>query len=159
MAQSTNRIEKQITINAPRSRVWRAVSDADEFGAWFGAKFAAPFEPGRQTEGKIVDPPGYEDAPWDMVIDRIEPEHYFSFRWHPYAIERGKDYSNEPRTLIEFTLEEVEGGTLLTIVESGFDEVPLERRATAFEMNAEGWTEQAQRVKRYVEGRLAASGE
>ena len=148
--QTPDRIEKQILIKAPRSRVWRAISDATEFGKWFGAAFEAPFEAGKPTNGRIVDPPGYEDAPWDMVIERIETERLFSFRWHPYAINPGQDYTDEPRTLIEFTLQEVDGGTLLTVVESGFDQVPLERRAEAFRMNEGGWAEQVVRVRDYV---------
>jgi uncharacterized protein YndB with AHSA1/START domain len=150
-ASSTDSIVKQVHINAPRSRVWRAVSDASEFGAWFGISFSAPFEAGKPAAGRIVDPPGYENAPFDMVVERIEPEHYFSLRWHPYAIDPATDYSQEPKTLIEFTLEEVGDGTLLTVVESGFDSVPLQRRAEAFEMNSGGWEIQVQRVRQYVE--------
>lgn len=159
MPESTDRIVKHVHIRAPRSRVWRAIADPEAFGAWFGARFDGPFEPGKRVDGRIVDPPGYEEAAWDIVIDRVEPEHYFSFRWHPYAIEPGIDYSGEPRTLIEFLLEEADGGTLLTVIESGFETIPLERRARAFEANEGGWAIQVERVREYVEaGRVAPIG-
>jgi len=148
--QTTDRIEKEIVLKAPRSRVWRAISDAREFGEWFkvdmsGVKFVA----GEPVQAKMTYP-GYEGMPFEMVIDRIEPERLFSFRWHPYGIDSKVDYSSEPMTLIEFTLEEVEGGTKLTITESGFDNIPLARRAEAFRMNSEGWGMQLQNIEEYV---------
>jgi uncharacterized protein YndB with AHSA1/START domain len=149
MPADTDRIEKTIVIRAPRSRVWQAVSDSAEFGTWFGARFNGPFTAGTTVGGKIVDQPGYEDLDWDLVVERVEPETLISFRWHPGAPE--DDVSAEPMTLIEFRLEDVPEGTRLTVTESGFDRIPLERRAKAFEQNAEGWEIQVGRVRDYVE--------
>jgi uncharacterized protein YndB with AHSA1/START domain len=147
---TTDRIEKQVTINAPRSRVWRAISDAQEFGAWFKVDLAGvTFRPGEQATGKMTYP-GYEGHPFEIFVERIEPERSFSFRWHPYGIDESVDYSGEPLTLIEFVLEDVEGGTRLTVTESGFDQIPLSRRAEAFRMDSEGWAIQVQNVADYV---------
>lgn len=146
---TTDRIEKKIVLRAPRARVWRAISNAQEFGEWFGVKFAGAFAPGARVAGKITHK-GYEKAPFEITVERMEPEQRFSFRWHPYAIEPDRDYSAEPTTLIEFTLEEVPGGTQLTVVETGFDRIPLERRAKAFEMNEKGWTGQMKAIEGYL---------
>jgi|SRR5579859_438391 len=155
-----DRIEKKILLRAPLKRVWRALSDSKEFGTWFGVKFAAPFMPGARITGKIVgttvDPEvakaqkQYEHVAFEITIDRIEPERLFSFRWHPNAVEPGVDYSNEPTTLIEFTLEEVPNGVMLTVTESGFDRIPLARRAKAFEGNEKGWGMVIQLVEKYL---------
>ena len=146
---TTDRIEKRIVLRAPRARVWRAISNAQEFGEWFGVKLAGAFAPGARVPGKITHK-GYEKAPFEITVERMEPERLFSFRWHPYAIEPDMDYSAEPTTLIEFTLEEVPGGTQLTVVESGFDRIPLERRAMAFEMNEKGWAGQMKAIEGYL---------
>jgi uncharacterized protein YndB with AHSA1/START domain len=146
---STDRIEKRITLRAPRARVWRALTSADEFGAWFRVKLEGAFSQGATVRGQILHP-GYEHMTLEMVIDRIEPERYFSYRWHPHAVDPKVDYSPEPMTLVEFTLEDTEGGTLLRIVESGFDRVPVARRAEAFRMNTGGWTEQLKNIERHV---------
>jgi uncharacterized protein YndB with AHSA1/START domain len=145
----TDRIEKKVLLKAPRARVWRALTTPAEFGAWFGAKLEGAFTEGKTVRGPITYP-GYEHLTLEIVIDRIQPERYFSFRWHPYAIDPAADYSSEPTTLVEFTLDEQDGGTLLTIVESGFDRIPAARRAEAFRMNEEGWTEQVTNVERHV---------
>ena len=146
---STDRIEKKILIKAPRSRVWRAISDSKEFGHWFGVRFNEPFKPNTSVKGTIVgtavDPDIYEaqqkhaGLAFEFLIDRIEPERLFSFRWHPHAVERGRDYSAEPMTLVEFTLESQANGTLLTVTESGFDQIPISRREQAFNANDGGW--------------------
>jgi uncharacterized protein YndB with AHSA1/START domain len=146
---STDRIEKTVKLLAPRSRVWRAITNADEFGAWFGVKLEGAFAEGGTVLGRITHP-GYEHVTMEVLVDRIEPERYFSYRWHPYAIQPGVDYSREPTTLVEFNLAEADGGTVLTIVESGFDRIPLARRAEAFRMNDGGWTEQVKNIERYV---------
>jgi uncharacterized protein YndB with AHSA1/START domain len=146
---STDRIEKQVFLKAPRSRVWRAVVDADEFGAWFGVRLQGAFAEGVTIRGQITYP-GYEHVTMEMRVERIEPERYFAYRWHPYAIDPAVDYSSEPTTLVEFTLEDAEGGTRLTILESGYDRVPLARRAEAFRMNEQGWTEQTRNIERHV---------
>jgi uncharacterized protein YndB with AHSA1/START domain len=146
---STDRIEKKIVLRAPRSRVWRAIADAEEFGAWFGVKLEGSFAPGARVRGRITTL-GYEHVIIDITVERIEPERVFSYRWHPYAIDPGVDYSGEPTTLVEFRLEEVAGGTELTVIESGFDRIPAARRAEAFRMNDQGWAEQLKRIERYV---------
>jgi uncharacterized protein YndB with AHSA1/START domain len=147
---STDVVRKEVTINAPRSRVWRAVSVPREFGAWFKVDMTGvTFEAGKPVHAKMTYP-GYEGQPFDMVVEHIEPERLFSFRWHPYAGEPDYDYSNEPMTLVEFVLEDVAGGTRLLVTESGFDDLPLGRRAESFRMNAEGWAIQVQNVADYV---------
>lgn len=160
MAASTDRIEKGVLLHAPLERVWRAVSDAEEFGRWFGVRFDGPFVAGARVTGRIVpttaDPEvaemqkPFEGTPFEMRVERIEPMRLFSFRWHPAAIEPGVDYSKEPTTLVTFELEEATGGTMLTLTESGFDSIPLERRATAFSGNDEGWTHQLRLIARYL---------
>ena len=149
MASQTDRIEKKIVLKAPRSRVWRALADSKEFGAWFGASFTQPFAPGETARGTITAK-GYEGFKFEIVIDRMEPERLLSFQWHPYAIDPKVDYSNETPTLVVFELEEVPGGTQLKVVESGFDRVPAARRAEAFRKNEEGWGIQMKNVERYV---------
>jgi len=145
----TDRIEKKVVLRAPRSRVWRAISDADQFGEWFRVKFDGTFAEGKSLRGKILHK-GYEDAQMEIEIERIQPEKYFAYRWHPYAIDPKADYSKEPTTLVEFKLEDAKEGTTLTIIESGFDKVPLARRAEAFRMNDNGWTSQIKNIERYV---------
>jgi uncharacterized protein YndB with AHSA1/START domain len=148
---STDRIEKEVTLRAPRSRVWRAVADADEFGRWFGVKLEGRFEAGATVRGRITHPK-YDHLTMEMVVDRVEPERLLSFRWHPYAIDPAVDYSPEPMTLVEFHLEDAGDGTRLRIVESGFDRIPAARRAEAFRMNDSGWAQQAVAIERHVAG-------
>lgn len=148
-SSTTDRIEKKFTVNAPRSRVWRAISDSREFGTWFRMRLDGPFVAGKAMTGNITHP-GYEHVKVDMRVERIQPESYFSYKWHPYAIDANSDYSKEPMTLVEFTLEDAGAHTRLTIVESGFDKIPLARRAEAFRMNEGGWTEQVEHIQRYV---------
>ncbi len=145
-----DRIEKQIELKAPRARVWRALTDYREFSAWFGVKLECPFVPGQTCRGQITIP-GYEHMRMEIVVQKMEPEQLFSYTWHPYAIEPGVDYSKEPPTLVEFRLEEKAGDTLLTVTESGFQQLPLARRAEAFRMNDSGWSEQLQNIERHVE--------
>ncbi len=152
-AKSPDRIEKQVVLRHPRGRVWRAIATADEFGRWFGVRLSGEFLPGATARGAI-DTPGYEHLTLELQVDRVEPERFFSFHWHPYAVDPAVDYAQEPRTLVSFTLEEVAEGTELTIVESGFEDVPAHRRAEAYRMNEQGWTEQAQRIGRYLDGTL-----
>jgi uncharacterized protein YndB with AHSA1/START domain len=146
---STDRIEKSIVLRAPRSRVWRAIATAEEFGAWFGVKLDGAFAPGARVSGRITTR-GYEGMPMEITIERVEPERLFSYRWHPYAIDPAVDYSGEPMTLVEFRLDEVPGGTKLTVVESGFDRVPAARRAEAFRMDDQGWASQMKNIERHV---------
>jgi len=157
---STDRIEKKILLRAPRKRVWRALSDSTEFGIWFGVKFDGPFTPGASMHGVIVttqvnaevasSQKPYEGLPFDITIEKMEPERLFSFRWHPFAIEPGVDYSAEPTTLVVFALEEVPGGVMLTVTESGFDQIPLARRAKAFTANEQGWGMVVKLVEEYL---------
>jgi uncharacterized protein YndB with AHSA1/START domain len=157
---TADRIEKKVFLKAPRSRVWRALTDAREFGSWFGVRFDTGFAPGTEVRGRIapttVDPEiakmqkPYEGRAFDFVIDRIEPEKLFSFRWHPFAVEPDFDYSKEPMTTVVFTLEEVPGGTQLTVTETGFDRIPIARRAKAFEANEGGWTAQMKLIEKYL---------
>ena len=145
----TDRIEKTVILRAPRSRVWRALARADEFGAWFGLALEGTFTPGARLTGRLTTP-GHEHLTLEITVERVEPEHLFSYRWHPYAFEPGVDYTGEPTTLVEFHLADVAEGTQLTVVESGFDRIPPERRATAFRMNEQGWDEQLTHIARYV---------
>lgn len=146
---NTDRIEKEITLRAARSRVWRAITDAQEFGAWFRMKLEGPFKEGATVRGRVLYP-GYEHLTLEMQVVRIEPERYFAYRWHPYAVDANADYSTEPTTLVEFRLEEQGESTQLTIVESGFDRIPLARRAEAFRKNDGGWTQQMANIERHV---------
>src|SRR6266699_3590828 len=130
---STDRIEKHMVLRAPRARVWRALTIAEQFGAWFRVKVEGEFAAGETIRGRLVIP-GYEHVTLEMLVERIEPEHYFSYRWHPYAVDPKADYSAEP-----------------TIIESGFDRIPLSRRAEAFRMNDQGWASQSEKLARYVE--------
>jgi uncharacterized protein YndB with AHSA1/START domain len=145
---STDRIEKKVVLRAPRTRVWRAIASAKEFGTWFGVKLEGEFAEGRPIHGMLTHA-GNEHR-LEFLIERIEPDRYFSYRWHPYAIDPATNYSNEPTTLVEFILEETEGGTTVTIVETGFDAIPLARRAEAFRMNDGGWTSQIKKLAGYV---------
>ena len=147
--QSTDRIEKQITLDAPRSRVWRALTDVQQFNAWFGVSLVAPFAAGAEVSGQI-NIPRYQHVTMTIWIETMEPDRFFSFRWHPYAVEPDVDYSAEPTTLVAFTLEDAGAGTRLTIVESGFDAIPESRRAKAFSMNSNGWNGQAENIRKFL---------
>ncbi|HEY2474404.1 MAG TPA: SRPBCC family protein [Candidatus Cybelea sp.] len=161
MISSTDRIEKRILLRAPQERVWRALSDATEFGNWFGVQLEGSFIAGAQMMGRIkptIADPGvaeiqekYSGMPMTFVIERIEPMSLLSFRWHPFAIDATVDYSGEPMTLVTFSLEAAAGGTLLTVVESGFDSIPVARRADAFEANDEGWDMMLKVVEKYLQ--------
>ncbi len=160
-AVNSDRIEKKILLRSPRARVWQAITDADEFGRWFGMKLDGPFAAGAVRRGVIV--PTTVDAevakaqkeceglPFEITVERMEPERLFAFRWHPHAIERGVDYSGEPTTLVAFELEQAANGTMLAVSESGFDQIPPARRAKAFTANEQGWS----MVVRLIEKHLA----
>ena len=146
----TDRIEQSIDVRAPRTRVWRALADPEEFAAWFGIAVDGPFAPGARLRGTLVgtmvDPEvaqaqrTHEGVTFDLVVAQVEPERLLSFRWHPGAVDPTIDYSSEPMTLVEFVLEETPRGTRVTVIESGFDAIPLTRRARAFDGNKGGWT-------------------
>jgi uncharacterized protein YndB with AHSA1/START domain len=157
---STERIEKKVILQAPRTRIWRALSDSTEFGSWFGMKFDGPFAPGARMRGVIVPTTvnaevaqaqkQHEGMAFEITIEQMEPERLFSFRWHPYAIERDFDYAVEPTTLVVFALEEVANGVMLTVTESGFDQIPLARRAKAFTANEQGWGMVVKMLEEYL---------
>lgn len=169
---STDRIEKQITLRAPVSRVWRAIANAQAFGHWFGFTLEGDFAPGKRLTGTFdgtIDPAAIADHQTKLglrpskvrvpdknfvfcTVERMEPERYFSFRWIPYGIDAEADLDSEPTTLVEFRLEPLADGTVLTIVESGFDQVPVHRRERAFRMNEGGWATQAKNLEKYVDG-------
>lgn len=161
MSSDTDRIERQVLLRAPRERVWRAVSDAREFGTWFGAAFEGAFAPGARVKARIVpttvDPAvaasqqPYDGMRFEIAVERLEPPRLLAFRWHPYPVEASIDDPAVPSTLVTFQLDEAPEGTLLTITESGFDRLPPERRAKAHADNAQGWTEQAQLVAKYLQ--------
>ena len=146
----SDRIEKTVEMKAPVSRVWRALTDFREFGTWFRVQLGGPFKPGQVSRGQMTYP-GYEHLKWEAVVQKMEPERLFSFTWHPYAIDPKTDYTGEPQTLVEFTLEKTATGTRLRVVESGFDKVPASRRAEAFRMNDGGWAQQMQNIAQHVE--------
>jgi uncharacterized protein YndB with AHSA1/START domain len=150
MGTSTNRIERKILLRAPRARVWRALSNAEEFGAWFGVDFKGnAFAAGNAVKGRITYP-GYEHLVMEVLVERIVPERLLSWRWHPAAIDTSVDYSQEPTTLVVFELDDAPGGVMLSVVESGFDSIPAARRATAFRMNSSGWEEQMKNIEKHV---------
>lgn len=150
-APQTDRVERQIVIQAPRERVWQALSTAEAFGTWFGARLQGQtFAPGQRVRGPITIC-NYEHVMFDAIIERMEPPALFSYRWHPYAVDPAVDYEQEERTLVTFTLQEMAGpGTLLKVVESGFDKLSLQRRLEAFPMNDQGWAAQLDNIARHV---------
>lgn len=151
VSTSTDRIEKQVLLRTTPARVWRALTDAKEFGTWFRVKLDDGFAVGKRVRGKITYP-GYEHLTMDVTVERMDKERLFSFRWHPAAIDPKIDYSSEPTTLVEFRLQQVAEGTLLTVIESGFDQLPASRRNDAFSRNSQGWETQMQNVARHVAG-------
>lgn len=146
---TTDRIEKQVLLRTPRSRVWRALADSKEFGTWFKAAFTEPFRPGAKLKGRITQP-GYENLGIDIAIEKMQPERLLSFRWHPHAIDPGMNYSMEPMTLVEITLEQGKDGTFLRVEESGFDSIPIARRSEALRGNAQGWADQMANIGEYL---------
>lgn len=148
---NTDRIEKSHTLKAPRPKVWHALTTAEQFGTWFRVKLHGEFETGQTIRGNTTYP-GYEHVQFEATVETMEPEHLFAYRWHPYAVDPDVDYSTEPTTLVTYTLEEIDGGTLLTVVESGFDALPATRRDIALRMNTPGWEEQLRNISAHVGG-------
>lgn len=146
----SDRIEKTITLKAPVARVWQALTDHHEFGAWFRVRLEEPFVVGQMSRGRITYP-GYEHLRWEATVKALEPQHYFAITWHPFAVDPAVDYSGEEPTLVEFTLEPAGEGTVLRVVESGFDRLPAHRRDEAFRMNDGGWAEQLENIARHVD--------
>lgn len=158
---STDQVQKQVFLKSTKNRVWNALTNSAEFGSWFGMEIDGPFKPGAKMNGRIkptsVDPEvaemqrPFEGFAVELLIDRIEPENLFSFKWHPYAVDSNVDYSTEPMTLVTFTLEEKNGGVLLTVTESGFDKIPPARRNDAIKANEGGWSKQMELISKYLE--------
>ena len=147
---SSERMERKILLKASRSHVWRALANAEAFGQWFGVALEGKrFVAGERTQGQITYP-GYEHLIWDVAVERVEPERVFSFRWHPYAVEPQMDYSQESETRVQFELEDMDGGTLLKVVESGFNKIPEARRLKAFRMDSRGWDEQMANIEAFL---------
>lgn len=150
MNPASDRIERKILLKAPRSHVWRVIAHAEAFGQWFGVSLEGKrFVAGEWTQGQITYP-GYEHLLWNVLVERVEPERVFSFRWHPYAVEPEVDYSQEPTTLVLFELEDMDEGTLLKVTESGFDHIPQARRLKAFRMDSRGWDEQMSNIEEFL---------
>ena len=155
----TDSIRKQVVLKAPRARVWRAISDSQAFGAWFGMTIDGPFIAGKTVKGHIAktqvdaeiakQQEPYVGMPCDLMIERIEPETCLAFRWHPGA---DPDVAPDaPTTLVTFELADASGGTELTITESGFDALPHEKRAKAFADNEGGWQAQLTLIAKYLD--------
>lgn len=169
---TSDRIEKRVSIRAPISRVWQAISDAREFSRWFGIQLQGEFVAGARVTGtfggqfneaaimehqkKLGLTPSRIRVPEKNLVfctvERIEPPRYFSFRWIPYGIDAEADPEAEPTTLVEFFLEAAGEGTVLTVVESGFDRVPAHRRERAFRMDEAGWAAQVENIRRHADG-------
>lgn len=157
---NTDEVRKRVLLRAPRTRVWEALTDSKKFGTWFGCELDDPFEVGARVHGRIVptkvDPDvakaqePYAGVEFEVVVDRIEPMTRFSFRWHPGDVVPETQYPDAEMTTVTFEIEDAEGGVLLTIIESGFDRVPLERRAKVFEMNDGGWAAQTKLIEKYL---------
>ena len=146
-SSSTDRIVKTTVLRAPRSRVWRALTDPAEFGRWFGADLKDPFRPGARVRGPITIK-GYDHLTMDITIESMEPERLFSWRWQP-----GGDpdkHPNEPLTLVVFELDDAPEGTRLTVTETGFDALAPSRRTQAYRENDAGWTGQLKNLAKHL---------
>jgi uncharacterized protein YndB with AHSA1/START domain len=150
MSSSTDRIERKVVLKATRDRVWRALTNIEEFNSWFRVKIPGKtFTPGEKYSGQVAHP-GYEHIVFEVTIEKAEPQRLLSWRWHPAAIDPKVDYSTEPTTLVEFQLQDAVGGTLLTVVESGIDKIPVPRRLEVFRMNSGGWDGQMENIQKHV---------
>jgi len=150
MNPASDRIERKVLLKAKRSQVWRVLANAEVFGQWFGVALEGKrFVAGEWTQGRVTYP-GYEHVLWNVLVERVEPERLFSFRWHPYAVRPEIDYSQEPTTLVKFELEDHDAGTLLRVSESGFDHIPDVRREKAFRMDSRGWEEQMNNIEQFL---------
>ena len=151
MEKPEDRIEKVIELASPVSRVWRALTDHEEFGRWFRVRLDGPFKPGVISTGQMTYP-GYEHYPWLATVERMDQERLFSFRWHDFDEKSGVDVADQPTTLVEFRLDAIANGTRLSIRESGFASIPNPRRLEILRGNTEGWNIQAQNIAAYVAG-------
>lgn len=144
-----NTIEKSIELNVPIYRVWTALTDSQQFGEWFKVSLIGPFVVDQKIHGQITHP-GYEHIKFEAHVRKMEEPNYFSFTWHPYAIDETIDYASETPTLVEFNLEEKQASTLLTVIETGFDKVPNHRKKEAYEKHESGWSEQLENIQNYL---------
>jgi uncharacterized protein YndB with AHSA1/START domain len=144
-----NQIEKQIELKAPISKVWNALTDYKQFSEWFGVALESPFKMGETTEGQITIE-GYEFIRFTANVQKMEAEQLFSYTWHPASLEKNHDYSNETPTLVEFKLTESTNGTLLTVIETGFNKLPENRREESFRRNSDGWAMQLESIEEYL---------
>jgi uncharacterized protein YndB with AHSA1/START domain len=150
MSSSTDRIERKVVLKATRARVWQVLTNIEEFNSWFRVKVPGKtFTAGQKYSGNVAYP-GYEHVVFEVTIEKAEPQELLSWRWHPAAIDPKVDYSSEPTTLVEFQLQDAAGGTLLTVVETGIDKIPVSRRLEVFRMNSEGWDGQMQNIEKHV---------
>jgi uncharacterized protein YndB with AHSA1/START domain len=153
----SDRIQKTITLRAPRGRVWRAISNPKDFGAWFGASLDGPFEPGARVAGTITpttvhpanaaEQRAFSGVPVELLIDRVEPDHLVAFRWQPYAVSSKDDAA---LTQVSFELNDDHDGVVLTITESGFEALPEDKRSEAYADNERGWEKQLELIRKYV---------
>jgi uncharacterized protein YndB with AHSA1/START domain len=155
------RIEKHVLIRAPRERVWKALTDSQEFGRWFGARIEGPFVAGRSVRA-VIAPSENATAeeiaghpalgkPLIFQVERIDPPHRFSYRWQPLEVSADPGVVEGPSTLVEFTLDETKEGTRLTVIESGFSLLPEAHRRPVYESHEGGWTIQVQRIRVHIE--------
>jgi uncharacterized protein YndB with AHSA1/START domain len=140
------KIERSVFIRAPRTRVWRAIANVEEFAKWFNVKADGEFAPGASVRMTCLHP-GYENIQFSVAIESVEPERHLAWRWHPGS---EQPPAGEEPTEVEFLLADEDGGTRVTVIESGFDRVSLARRAKAYEENTQGWIEQMKALQKYL---------
>jgi uncharacterized protein YndB with AHSA1/START domain len=146
-----DRIDKTVELAAPVARVWRALTNYQEFGAWFRVDLHGPFVLGQTSTG-VTTYPGYEGMRWEANVVAMEHERLFAFEWCPFEHDDYRDFQSAPKTRVEFKLEPTERGTRLAITESGFDRIPDDkRRVDALRSNTQGWDIQANNIAQYVE--------
>lgn len=139
-----DRIERTLQLTHPPERVWNALTSADGLGTWFGNRAEVDLRVGGQAR-----------LSWDsgdtatLTIERLEPPRVFAYTWPIYGLPEG----DPRRTYVEFTLEPTEAGTTLTVVESGFAQVPEAEHKAAFSGNVEGWTSELGELVAYLDGK------
>ncbi len=146
-----DQIHKIVELAAPVSRVWQALTDHTEFGEWFRVRLDQPFVVGKTTTGNITYP-GHEHMEWESITERMEFERLFVFSWPPGAIDPDTEYGPDAKVVVRFELEPTDqGGTRLTITESGFMQFPESKRLEALRSNTEGWDIQAKNIAAHVD--------
>lgn len=149
MHEDQDRIEKVVELAAPVARVWRAITDYEEFGAWFRVQLDGPFRVGETTTGTISYP-GHDDMDWVSVTEQKDHERVFAFSWPPSLIDPDTTYSADAKVLVEFRLEATDAGTRLIIIETGFRQFPKSKRLEVLRSCAEGWELQAANIAAHV---------